>query len=403
MKNSKLFRKPGFSRPQLLIFCVVFALVGYLIFRAFAAPNPNLQGDLNNDNVVNISDLSILLSNYGTSNSAADINSDGSVNILDLSVLLSHYGQTYTSPTDINVLTQYGSSDSAIRSAITAAQSQGKGLYFPAGTYHYSNILNVSGLAIHGDGVSSLLIPDNHDFSSIKITGYNPSVSNLKFQVSNATTGGDGGAGAAVWLFHATNAHVDHITSSGTQGPPIFDEGSTGSVITNNNVINSTTGGIAFVAGASNADVSFNTVHNCSDDMISVVSDMVYSTKSSYISIHDNTLSTQNWGRGIAVVGGDHITVKSNNVSNTFGSAIYIVVEGNYNTYGNSNIVVDSNTVRNPDQSNTHNANILVGTYQSSNTTINVSGANNNLDRIKPGVGFIGNYSNATVGWFYGN
>jgi hypothetical protein len=49
-------------------------------------------GDLNNDNQVNILDLSILLSNYATSNSIADINKDGTVNILDLSILLSNYG-----------------------------------------------------------------------------------------------------------------------------------------------------------------------------------------------------------------------------------------------------------------------------------------------------------------------
>jgi serralysin len=84
-----------FSRPQLAIFAIAFALIGYLIFRSFAL-NPNLPGDLNNDNKVDISDLSILLSNYGTSNATADINGDGTVNVLDLSILLSHYGQTYS-------------------------------------------------------------------------------------------------------------------------------------------------------------------------------------------------------------------------------------------------------------------------------------------------------------------
>lgn len=49
-------------------------------------------GDLNGDNNVDITDLSILLSNYNTTNSVADINKDGTVNILDLSILLSNYG-----------------------------------------------------------------------------------------------------------------------------------------------------------------------------------------------------------------------------------------------------------------------------------------------------------------------
>jgi len=86
------------SKSHLAAFLLIFAIVGatvLLITRA--APNPNLKGDLNGDNNVNITDLSILLTNYGTSNAAADINSDGTVNILDLSILLSNYGQTISS------------------------------------------------------------------------------------------------------------------------------------------------------------------------------------------------------------------------------------------------------------------------------------------------------------------
>ena len=51
-------------------------------------------GDLNNDNAVNILDLSILLSNYGkpATPSQGDINGDGNCTILDLSILLSKYG-----------------------------------------------------------------------------------------------------------------------------------------------------------------------------------------------------------------------------------------------------------------------------------------------------------------------
>jgi hypothetical protein len=94
-KLSVLNHHSRFSRPQLLIFIIAFSLIGFLIFKSFAAPNPNLPGDLNNDNTVNVTDLSILLSNYGTTSTLADINSDGSVNVLDLSILLSHYGGSY--------------------------------------------------------------------------------------------------------------------------------------------------------------------------------------------------------------------------------------------------------------------------------------------------------------------
>lgn len=59
-------------------------------------PTPTTQaktGDLNNDNQVNIFDLSILLSNWNSTNPTADINDDGIVNVFDLSILLSNWGK----------------------------------------------------------------------------------------------------------------------------------------------------------------------------------------------------------------------------------------------------------------------------------------------------------------------
>src|SRR6185503_11693441 len=90
------------SKGHLSVFVAVFVVIGGLvIWRSFAAPNPSLPGDLNNDNTVNIQDLSILLSNYNTTNTSADINNDGTVNVLDLSILLSYYGQTLSAKPSI--------------------------------------------------------------------------------------------------------------------------------------------------------------------------------------------------------------------------------------------------------------------------------------------------------------
>jgi hypothetical protein len=56
-----------------------------------AAPKP---GDINLDNFVNITDLSILLSNWNsTSNTASDFNRNGRVDIIDLSILISNWGK----------------------------------------------------------------------------------------------------------------------------------------------------------------------------------------------------------------------------------------------------------------------------------------------------------------------
>jgi hypothetical protein len=85
----KISHKLSFS--HLMIFVICFAAFGsYMLWRSFAATPAD--ADLNKDGVVNITDLSILISNYNTTNAVADINKDGTVNILDLSILLSDYG-----------------------------------------------------------------------------------------------------------------------------------------------------------------------------------------------------------------------------------------------------------------------------------------------------------------------
>lgn len=55
-------------------------------------PPPAIKiGDLNQDNQVNIFDVSIMLSKYGTNDTSADLNGDHIVDIFDLSLLLSNY------------------------------------------------------------------------------------------------------------------------------------------------------------------------------------------------------------------------------------------------------------------------------------------------------------------------
>lgn len=52
---------------------------------------PATTGDLNNDNTVNVFDLSLLLSAWNTNNSQRDFNHDGTINVFDLSILLSNW------------------------------------------------------------------------------------------------------------------------------------------------------------------------------------------------------------------------------------------------------------------------------------------------------------------------
>ncbi len=64
------------------------------------------------------------------------------------------------------------------------------------------------------------------------------------------------------------------------------------------------------------------------------------------IQVANNNLSGQYWGRGIAVVGGRDITIRSNVLSNIpYAAAVLLARETQSGSYGLNNIVVEKNTI----------------------------------------------------------
>ena len=100
-----MVKPSGSQNIQLVFLGLVSALVGTAVLAAILAAAPNaLKGDINGDNKVDVSDLSLLLTNFGkpvsqTTNANTDINLDGTVSITDLSVLLTNFGKT--GPSDV--------------------------------------------------------------------------------------------------------------------------------------------------------------------------------------------------------------------------------------------------------------------------------------------------------------
>lgn len=83
------------KRPAYLAAAVVALIGGIFIWRSFAAVEPS-QADLDGNGVVNLTDLSLLLANYGKTGAGlkGDVNGDNAVNLSDLSLLLTQYGKT---------------------------------------------------------------------------------------------------------------------------------------------------------------------------------------------------------------------------------------------------------------------------------------------------------------------
>lgn len=91
------FKSQKHNWPIIIAACV-FAVIGtFFLYKSFAV-NPNLPGDVNNDNRVDLTDLSQLLSRWNTQSTTHDLNGDGLIALQDLSILLSNWNKTYTPP-----------------------------------------------------------------------------------------------------------------------------------------------------------------------------------------------------------------------------------------------------------------------------------------------------------------
>lgn len=69
----------------------------YALSGGFIASPPPCVGDVNDDRAVNLTDLSLLLSDFGVSQGLAtegDLNGDGRVDLTDLALLLANFGVT---------------------------------------------------------------------------------------------------------------------------------------------------------------------------------------------------------------------------------------------------------------------------------------------------------------------
>jgi hypothetical protein len=214
--------KYNFSRPQLLLFAIVFGLVGILIWKSLAAPNPALPGDLNNDNTVNIQDLSIMLSNYGTSNSNADINSDGTVNVLDMSILLSHYGQSVGTLNPVSTLANNATISGTYAWQITTNIPEGQVEFF----FQNASLGKVSGTTIFTYNLNTTQYADgahNGGYWIYDTTGAvvykSPSIS---FTVQNGSGGtGTPGAGIDILTRFENNLNSDFGSAWGGFQPCI--------------------------------------------------------------------------------------------------------------------------------------------------------------------------------------
>ena len=233
----------------------------------------------------------------------------------------------------------------AIQNAINYAEAHGMGVYVPSGTFAYSGQIEDPGVAITGDGLTSVLTALDPSSEDIHITGNGASVSYINLQ-GNGTTRLSAPWNEPIWADHATNFTVANITVNNGAAGSIMSYGSSGGLIENNTITNSLADSITAIDGSSNITVKNNLIENSGDDGISVVS-YVGSPIDNGITITGNTVIGNYGGRGVTDVGGNNVQITGNHIEGgTAGVAgIYVAAESSWNTQGINGATVTGNTI----------------------------------------------------------
>jgi hypothetical protein len=117
-------------------------------------------------------------------------------------------------------------------------------------------------------------------------------------------------------------------------------------VLARNVVYRSTADGIHVTTGSGRGKILGNVVRETGDDMIAVVNYGLGEPTVGNVLIEGNDVSSQYWGRGIAVVGGKDIVIRGNRIARTpFGAGILIHSETSYETSNVRNVLVEDNRI----------------------------------------------------------
>ncbi len=263
---------------------------------------------------------------------------------------------------EVNVGSQFGYTDSAIRAALDLAKRDGCRVLVPGGTYSYSATLPIAGLKVWGAEDSALLVATNKPRMAFVLSGASPELRGIKIHCPSCelpsgppTTARLGtGESAAVFMQPGTSGFVvENVSIERAGSAGILNWGGHDGRITGNRIRDTLADAIHLTHGAFNVDVGGNTVTNSGDDFFAVVSYGSDPSPSHDITIHDNVGIGQPWGRGI-YLSGYRLKVLRNDIRETYGAAILMESGGYWNTYGAQDVEIAGNLLRLPDRSDTH-------------------------------------------------
>jgi|APTNR8051073442_1049403.scaffolds.fasta_scaffold10433_1 hypothetical protein len=240
------------------------------------------------------------------------------------------------------VANDLGDDTAAIQQAVNAAKTtSAKCVFVPSGTFRITRFTIDGGVKMVGNRNNSVLFAPSPANRQVKLNGIGAGIYSLKLLTygTQRTNNNEG-----IWIEGgASNWVVDDLTIDGGNGPGIITYGAFNGRITRNRVSNTKSDSIHISGGAHHIYVAGNKVRNSGDDNIAVVTYGYHPVNTYQVLIENNDVGDHPWGRGITVVGGEHVTIRNNVVTRSSDAGIYIAAESSWATRGVKNVLVSRN------------------------------------------------------------
>ncbi|ULE33599.1 Ig-like domain-containing protein [Mycobacterium sp. IDR2000157661] len=238
-----------------------------------------------------------------------------------------------------------GADTTAALQAVLNNLKTGDTLTLAPGTYRYSNLLRVNASGVTIDGNGAMLYATNPALASFQILGNNVTLKNLNLHAPVGASRQDG-TNQSRLLFGGTGNVISDVNVVGSASAGIYIVGAKNFRVERVTVSDTAADGIQITGGSSNGQLNNATVSRTGDDSIAVVSYNYDSGPVTDIVINNATVIDNLQARGIAVVGGERITINNFTVNGSSQAGLFIGSQGGlFNTRATKDITVNGGTI----------------------------------------------------------